>query len=562
MSRAPGRESERQALPIETTPAATQEARAQLAPWLVPPAAGWRRKSVGLVGSKLFLPLVGLAAVLYALGILGLLMVRYSAQSGILLTLHLAFLLAGVGLLGLILYRVQHYLLEPLAHLRNWALRMRGGSLSARIPVPASAELARDINSLGEGLKTLSHDLDNQVRKQTERLAQKTRTLEILYDVAASINMSRDLDDLLTLFLHTLKDLVNARAASVRLLTDDGQMRLVASIGLASDVVERESVLPMHRCLCGSAAAAGEVRFESHVRQCHGIIGRPLLDNHDVEIVAVPLQYQARTLGVYNLFVDTPGLAAREDMQELLTSIGRHLGMAIEKARLDEEAKQLTLMQERAMLAHELHDSLAQTLHSLRFQVKMLDETLQQDGAGKVGEEIRRIKSTLEQANTELRELLGHFRAPVDQRTLAPPLEDMVARFRNETGILAFLQKECDLSRLPSAMERQVLRIIQEALSNVRKHSQAHAVRLLLRSDDQGQYRVLVEDDGVGLDERAPDGPQHPGEHVGLCIMQERARCLGGDVRVESEPGEGTRVLLTFRYPQNNAAATRELQQV
>src|SRR5690606_10232805 len=111
------------------------------------------------------------------------------------------------------------------------------------------AELARDINSLGEELKTLSRELDAQVQKQTERIAQKTHSLEILYDVAASISVSRDLNDLLTRFLHTLTDVVDAQAATVRLLSDDGQMRLVASTGLNPDFVSREQLVPVDRCL-------------------------------------------------------------------------------------------------------------------------------------------------------------------------------------------------------------------------------------------------------------------------------------------------------------------------
>lgn len=611
---------------------AGSQSRSGLAKWMIPPARGWRRKTVGMIESPLFLPLVGLAVILYGLGIVGFLMTRFLEHRGALFVGQLALLLLGIMLIGVILYRMQRHLLEPLAHMRNWAMRMRGGNLAARIPVPRSgefAELARDINSLAEGMMTLSRDLDSQVRKQTERLAQKTRSLEFLYDVAASINMSRDLDDLLTLFLHTLKELVHARAATVRLLTGDGQMRLVASIGLQAEVVERERLLPMHRCLCGNAAARGEVRSDSSVSQCAGIIGRPLLDDENTEIIAVPLQYQGRTLGVYNLFAEKPGIAAREDMKELLTSIGRHLGMAIEKSRLDDEAKQLTLMQERTALAHELHDSLAQTLHSLRFQVTMLDETLQQEtgqqeigiaaatdepakalnspggpdaqpagssegktrrakpgrGAartrqpsspsspstpsprdqaadavlGKARQEIRQIKGALDQANTELRALLAHFRAPVGGPGLVPAIEDIVARFRKETGILTLLQKECKLDHLPRALEMQVLRIVQEALSNIRKHSRAHTVRLLLRNDAEGQYQVLVEDDGVGLERRTSQG--HPGEHVGLCIMQERARCLGGELKVESEPGEGTRVLLNFRYSEDAKGGAKRLHQ-
>lgn len=90
-----------------------------------------------------------------------------------------------------------------------------------------------------------------------------------------------------------------------------------------------------------------------------------------------------------------------------------------------------------------------------------------------------------------------------------------------------------------------MLRIVQEALANIRKHADAHTVRILLRCRVPGQYTLLVEDDGQGF--ASPKRNGHPGEHIGLSIMQERARRLGGELRVESEPGEGTRVELRFR---------------
>ncbi len=118
--------------------------------------------------------------------------------------------------------------------------------------------------------------------------------------------------------------------------------------------------------------------------------------------------------------------------------------------------------------------------------------------------------------------------------------------FRQETGIATFMQRDC---RHPIQMnaneEMQMLRIVQEALANIRKHAQAHTVRVLLRCREPGQYTLLVEDDGLGLEGPVRNG--NPGEHIGLSIMEERARSLGAELRIESEPGEGTRVELVFR---------------
>lgn len=201
-------------------------------------------------------------------------------------------------------------------------------------------------------------------------------------------------------------------------------------------------------------------------------------------------------------------------------------------------------MQERNLLAHELHDSLAQTLASLRFQVRMLDDTLAQGGTAQARRELDRIQNSLEEANAELRGLLEQFRAPIDHRGLLAALQGLVERFRRETGIVTFFQKECAHAELAASQEMQVVRIVQECLANIRKHSHAHAVRILLRCDHEGHYHVMVEDDGVGFGEEVEAADA--GEHLGLAILQERARRLGGELSVESEPAEGTRVELNF----------------
>jgi two-component system nitrate/nitrite sensor histidine kinase NarX len=522
----------------------------------------WFRRACPRVQSRCISWASVLAVSLLALLIIGVVALRDPAHP-----MQLAWLLAlagGTGLTALfyMVRTVRREMFLPLAQVRDWALRIRGGNLAVRLEEPVEGtfkELAQDLNSVADALQALSLDMETAVCKQTERIEQKKRSLQVLYDVAASLNVSRDLNDLLVRFLHTMRDIVDAKAGTVRMLNEHNQMELVASIGLDDEVIEKERVVAVQRCLCGNAVTEGEVMFQNDLRNCGHFVGKPMLDNADsLEMIAVPLQYRGETLGVYNLFVEKSSFELREDLKALFTSVGRHLGMAIEKTRLDSEAKRLFIMQERTALANELHDSLAQTLASLRFQVSMLQETI--DGITKdaLNDEIQQIKSGLDDAYVELRELLAHFRAPINTRGLLPALEDLVNSFRKQTGMYVLLQTEWDSARLPVDLEIQVLRIVQEALANVRKHSQAQTVRVMLKSDQDGSYRVLVEDDGVGL--RKPAFSGHPGEHIGQSIMQERARRLGGELCIESEAGEGTCTLLTFRYP--NEVKTREAQRI
>jgi two-component system nitrate/nitrite sensor histidine kinase NarX len=277
-----------------------------------------------------------------------------------------------------------------------------------------------------------------------------------------------------------------------------------------------------------------------------------MFGREQIERLEVPLEYQGEQFGTYQLYVDKGSLEGREDLLDLLFTIGSHLGMAIAKQRLDEEAHRISIMEERTTLAHELHDSLAQTLASLRFQARMLEDALEKSVvAEEARTDLQRISSGIDEAHTELRELLNSFLAPVEQQGLDPELKKLTRRFRQETGIPVFFQRDCPNINLTTGEEKQILRIAQECLANVRKHAGAHNVRILLTCRGSGEYRLLVEDDGIGFDDSTRTGA--PGEQIGLTIMEERARRLGGQLSIESEPGEGTRVELVYnRRTQQN----------
>lgn len=442
-------------------------------------------------------------------------------------------------------------LLKPLVTLEASVSQVCQGEPGATLPETDTgvfSGMVRDIDSISEELVDLYEDMDSRIARHTTRLAQKTASLKILYDVAATINQVEELDELLLRFLRVLKEMVNGVAISARVVQEDGQMRLVGAIGLDDKLKRERELLPLEICACGVPLSPGDVLCENDARYCVKQLGRQMFGAEEVERVSVPLEYHGDTLGAYQIYVRRPGVSGREDILELLETIGSHLGMAVAKHRSDEEARRLSILEERNALAHELHDSLAQTLASLRFQIRMLEDSLVQDDACEVAmQDLERIRNGMDEAHTELRELLTSFRASVDGRGLSVALEKLVERFAAETGISTYFQRECVQVKLSSSEEMQMLRIVQEALTNIRKHASAHTVRVLLRCRG-GVYVLLVEDDGVGFEGAAREG--HPGEHIGLSIMEERARRLGGELKIESESGEGTRVELIYK-PQN-----------
>ncbi|MEN8207162.1 MAG: ATP-binding protein [Pseudomonadota bacterium] len=372
------------------------------------------------------------------------------------------------------------------------------------------------------------------------------KSLQILYEVVSSINTAHGLDDLLTRFMYTLKRVTKSQAAAIWIVQGTGQMELSSSSGIDESLIlpDRKDV---SRCLYERALTEGKIWVEKDLAKCEKIAGRRFFDNYSTGMVAVPMRYRGIVTGVINLFLDTSLLESIDSIKPLLTSIAHHLSIAIEKSHNEERSQQHIIKDERTRIAHELHDSLAQTLASLRFQVRVLDETLHQGDESTTWQQLEQIENSLDEANTELRELIANFRAPSYNQNLLDAIENIVTQFRNDTGIKTYLQKEWSNTSLTRENETQILRIIQEALWNIRKHSEAKTVRLMLRDSMEGKYHILIEDDGIGINEQVYGSS---GEHIGLTIMRERASRLGGELHVESEPGEGTRIVLELNQTE------------
>jgi two-component system nitrate/nitrite sensor histidine kinase NarX len=467
-------------------------------------------------------------------------------------------ILLNFSLLVISIYLIWSDLLKPVLNIEDWSQQLRSGHLDYKIEVPTHGELSNlseDLNDLGTMMYHLARDTEEQLLQHTQHTEQKTQSLGILYDVAASINISSSLEDLLKRFLKTLTEVNQANAGAVRLLNHEGKMELVASIGFDDELIEKEKVLPAESCVCGRVDKCDDLVFQDSVLPCNKNVDHAFFGK-DQGLIVVPLQYQGKTLGVYNLFVQKEIFQNKntEDFRELFTSIGRHLGMAIAKARLDEESTKLSIMQERNRLSYELHDSLAQTLASIRFQVRVLDEILHQDDEASTWAQLERIENTVDEANTELRGLIAHFQAPIRKQALIPAVQDIVKRFRTESDIHIFFQHTIrDPIKLSDRNHLEVMRIIQEALNNIRKHSEANVARVMIRQPSTSRIQVLVEDDGIGLTQN--NETAKPGEQIGLNSMKERASRIKADFILESDPGEGTRIILEFDLEQDETAS-------
>jgi two-component system nitrate/nitrite sensor histidine kinase NarX len=375
----------------------------------------------------------------------------------------------------------------------------------------------------------------------------------IISEVSATLADEDDVEELLGRFLGTMLRLAHATAGVVRVLTTDSRhLRLVGARGLPPDLVERERVVPIDCGHCGSAVRDNRCHYEIDLQDCATRTGNAYFGHECQAMVVVPLQHGGRLLGTYNLFL-RERFSLPEELVGLFRSIGEHLGMALENARLKRENMRIALMNERAMMAAEVHDSLAQTCAYMKMRVALLTDALRDGEVERAGKYATDVGQALDIASGQLRELLTQFRNRMDPMGLLHALEDLADGFHDRTGIrLEYRNRATDL-RLSVDQEAQVFFIIQEALANVARHS--GATRAILTIEGAGDYYVAtVEDNGRGgqgffaIANRTGGFEEHPRlrDHFGLAIMRERAHKIGGRIEVANLPAGGFRVRLTF----------------
>jgi len=367
----------------------------------------------------------------------------------------------------------------------------------------------------------------------------KVPALLVLSEIASSLTTEATLDELVTRYLSTMVRIAGALAGTVRVLTPDGkQLRLVSAVGLPAAMVERERLVPSDCGVCGESLGCGDALWSGEPRGCVALNAGAFVPGCG-EVVAVPLRHRGSVHGVYNLFL-AQGRKLPDDVRLLFGAISEHLGMALENAHLARENARVTLVNERQLLANEVHDSVAQTLAYTRMRAAALREAQRGGDAARAERYLADMEDAIEAAYGELRELIGRFRQPMDPRGLGTALQAALETFGKRSGAaVEFVDRAADVS-LGAEDEMHVFHIVQEALANVYKHSGAKTVRLSVELD-QGLCRVCVEDDGAGF---APGGDRY--EHFGLAIMRERAKRLGGELQIESTPGSGARLCLSF----------------
>ncbi len=471
---------------------------------------------------------------------------RWTAILHLLQTTMMAMVVFGALAL---LYAGHLFVLEPVGLLKRAIEKIQGGDFDARVSKLTRDEfgtLAEGFNGMAEHLQSMYRNLEAKVAEKTAELEVKRERLESLYEVSSLVARATTLDELAQGFAHNIMQIAHADGVALR-WSDQANQRylMLAAHGLPADMVEAEHCIHKGDCDCGAANVPTGLRVipihtlgESQERLC-GKAGFETLVN-------IPVRLHDRLMGEVDLFFHAK-LAPSEAERSLFETLASHLASAMENLRLNALEKESAVAQERNLLARELHDSIAQSLAFLKIQVQLMRDALASGDRRAIEQVLEEIDTGVRESYGDVRELLMHFRTRTNTEDIETALTTTLHKFELQSGLKAHLQMQGHGLPLAPDLQVQVLHIVQEALSNVRKH--ARATDAWLDVQQQPEWRFEIRDNGCGFDNlQAVDD-----SHVGLRIMRERAERIGAQVDVFSTPGVGTSVVLTL--PSNLVAA-------
>ena len=411
-------------------------------------------------------------------------------------------LAGGFGIFTLVFFtlrRIRHQVVRPLNQLVMASQRIEHGQfdsppLDTHLPNELGL-LAKTFNQMSSELHKLYRSLEAKVEEKTHDLHEAKRRLEVLYQCSQALNTSQ-ID--VHCFRHILQIVRDNEAAQFLELTVGENWRISEG--------EKQADLPMQILpVTMQETVYGELHWQSqHVAS------------------AIPL----------------------------LNSVSTMLGRGLYFNHAQKHFQQLLLMEERATIARELHDSLAQVLSYLRIQLTLLKRAIPEDNAPAqaIMDDFSRA---LNDAYRQLRELLTTFRLTLQQADLPSALHEMLETLQGQTTAKLTLDCRLPTLALDAQMQVHLLQIIREAVLNAMKHANASEIAVSCVTAPDGDHTVYIRDNGVGIGE-----PSEPAGHYGLNIMRERAERLGGTLSFSQPSGGGTLVSISFRSTETEEDAS------
>ncbi len=446
-----------------------------------------------------------------------------------------------ISLVMITLYiMVNKMVISPVAQLEEVAIAVSNGDYEARCNLNTDDEL----EVLGKTLNEMVYSLQKSQDSLKERVAQRTQELDTISEVALIISQSGALEEVLNEALGKVINASGAEGGFIHLL-EKGNSSVVVHKNLSTDIIA---------CFANNSgkyiipSLKNAIQVENINKDTFQILfpnslcaekEYTLIEAGYARAASILLKSHSRPLGTMVLLSKKENSFSAEIMQ-LLESIGNQLGVAIENAKYHQHIEEIAVLEERARISRELHDSLAQTLGWLSIKTELLEEDIKLGKLEESTTEMTTIRNVVKDACYDVRESIDGLRTrPTGDINLT--IAAWIAEFRQRSKLKTEFHTGEEKLTLSPRIETELLRILQEALTNVRKHANAKSVNIYLQKKEK-YVKLIIEDDGRGFNFDS----QEDGRHFGLSIMRERAENLGGSFDLKSERNKGTRVTATL----------------
>jgi len=462
--------------------------------------------------------------------------------------------LIAMALLGTvaIIYLMFLMVIRPVGRLQKGIQRMAEGDFTVRLEVESRDEfglLTNGFNQMADKLEGLYGTLENRVRQKTYTLEEKNRELACLYEIASFLSQPHSVEEMCRGFLARLMRVFGADGGAVRVSDPRREnLHLVVHQGLTETLVKREFCMHVNQCLCGESARRGTSVVHDLRKLKPGERILPCEEDGFSTVSIFQIRATTRHLGIFNLHFHESHEFSEQEMR-LLQTLGDHLGIAIENIRLAAKEREMAVSEERNLMAQGLHDSIAQSLSFLNLQVQMLESAIANGETEQAQENLGFIRTGVQECYEDVRELLLNFRTRINKEDFADAVRTVLSRFEQQAQVPTQLNMLGNGLPLDPQQQLQVIFILQEALSNVRKHAKATRVELNIRNEDD--FVMTIADDGCGFDDALVQARK--ARHVGLSIMQERAARIRASIHISPRAGSGTVVTLTLPRTERQA---------
>ena len=472
--------------------------------------------------------------------------------------IQMGFVGAALALLAAGALITRSSILAPLQSLVTSAGLIGSGDLET----PVSPSGPQEVRLLGDTLESMrvrmlasKAELLAWTNTLEERVNQRTQELTALNAVSREINSRLDIDEVLHSVAEKACLLLKGDVAFLCLL--DGQksiLKLHAAEG-PQDAIEK-FISPADAEYAGQVLASQQA-VQCNLSGCQGyceIMSQPYRRSH----LAASLKVGSQIIGVLCVGSQKENYFQPE-AAELLTRLANIAAIALENARLYEQVERTAALEERQRIAAEMHDGLAQTLGYLQLTMDQISELIDQDRIEPALVLFERVQAVIDQANLDVRRAISRLNEDIPlQFTLQEQLQGLAEECSVPDRMVEWQNSLASPLVLPRQEMEQVLRVTREALFNAKSHSQAKHIGLHLVQNGE-RVAVIVTDDGIGFDPGNAvnrDGRQH----FGLSIMRARAARINADLNIQSSPGEGSRLVLTWTPGEespNNSSKTK-----